>query len=261
MGLIQWAALVLAVALSVVGLTLMATGVIKLGRDLRTQWSQVRRPQTTRSDPALARRAQLILDDLCSRAAVPYVEVAVVPILGRLTATSSDGLGTGGLAVTRFGLREPPKILLANGAAVLSYAGLEALLAHELAHAVRYSVRSAVVRHFVLVVPFFLTIPLMVWLSVTVSVSVALLVTLLAAFAVLGWWTWLARDEEISADLYAIDLTADLAGAAELMNLYSVPLERRPHRSRLIQSFERSFETHPVPAMRLEMMRGRLTAR
>lgn len=261
MSALQWAALALAVALTMIGLGVMVVGVVMQMRALRTQLRQEWRPPTTSSDPELAQRAQAILDELCARAGEPHVEVTVVPILGRPTPTSVAGLGTGGPAVTRFRLNQPSSILLASGAGALSPAGLRSLLAHELAHAAAYASRRSVLRHYGAAVPFFLTVPLMIWVAVTVSASVALPVATLAAAVVLAWWTYLSRRQEISADLYAIDLTGDLDGATELMNLYISARGQIHHGNRLIRTFAGYFETHPTPEARLEAMRGRLTAR
>lgn len=258
---LQWAAFGLAVVLMVVGLVVMVVGVGVQLRALRTQLRQEWRPPATSSDPALAQRAQEILDDLCAKAGERPVVVTVVPILGRPTPSSAAGLGTGGPAVTRFRINQPASILLASGAGVLSRAGLQSLLAHELAHAAAYASRRSVLRHYAAVVPFFLTVPLMIWVALAVSISVALPVAALAATVLLAWWTSLSRRQEIAADLYAIDLTGDLDGATELMDLYISARTEKRHDIRLVRTFEAYFETHPSPEARLAIMAQHLTGR
>ena len=88
MSALQWAALVLAVALTLVGLGLMVFGVVEQLRALRTPLRQAWRPPATSSDPELAQRAQELLHELCARAGEPHVDVTVVPILGRPALTS-----------------------------------------------------------------------------------------------------------------------------------------------------------------------------
>lgn len=116
-------------------------------------------------------------------------------------------------------------------------------------------------RHYASVIPFFLTVPLMIWVAVEVSASVALMAAGMACVVVLGWWTSLSRRQEIAADLYAINLTGDLAGAAELMNLY---ISARPETSRvptLVRAAGGYFETHPTPEARLAAMGRHLANR
>jgi hypothetical protein len=64
---LHWAALALAVALTLAGLALIVFGVVQ---------------------------------QLCAQAGEPHVDVTVVPILGRPAPTSVAGQGTGGPAVT-----------------------------------------------------------------------------------------------------------------------------------------------------------------
>jgi hypothetical protein len=261
MSALQWAALALAVALTLAGLALMVFGVVQQLRTLRTQLRQEWRPPATSRDPELAQRAQELLDELCARAGEPHVDVTVVPILGRPAPASVAGLGTGGPAMTRFRLNQPASIMLASGARGPEPGRAWPACSPTLAHAATYATRRSVLRHYAVAVPFFVTIPVMIWVARAASVSVALPVAALAAALVLAWWTWLSRRQEIAADLYAIELTGDLAGAAELMDLY---VSARPKNARLrslIRALEGYFETHPAPETRLEAMRRHLIAR
>ena len=259
---VAWAGVILAIALSLAALGVMVGGLVRQLGQLRTQMRQEWRPPTSSSNPELAERAQALLDDLCDQAGRPRVEVTVVPILGRPAPTSVAGLGTGGPAVTRFRLNQPASILLASGAGVLSRAGLASLLAHELAHAAAHATRRSVLRHYALALPFFLLVPLMIWIAIAVSVSLATLVAGLAALLVLLWWTHLSRRQETAADLYAIDLTRDIHGAAELMDLYiSARQDEKRRGGKVIRVLdERYLGTHPTPETRLEAMRLRLSA-
>lgn len=131
----------------------------------------------------------------------------------------------------------------------------------ELAHAAAHATRRSVLRHYALAVPFLFTIPLLISVALAASVSVALPVAALAAALVLAWWTYLSRRQEIAADLYAIELTGDLEGATELMNLYISARTGTRRSGGLVRNLEGYFETHPPPEARLEAMRRHVTAR
>ncbi|MGY2872841.1 Zn-dependent protease with chaperone function [Marmoricola sp. URHA0025 HA25] len=160
--------------------------------------------------------------------------------------------------MTRFRLNEPATILLASGAGVVSRVGLDSLLAHELAYAVTYATGRSVLRHYAVVVPFFVMIPLMIGVARAASVSVALPVASLTAAVVLAWWTYLSRRQEIAADLYAIELTGDLAGAAELMDLYVFARTKSGRFGTLLHSLEGT--SRPARRRRRDWMRWTATS-
>jgi Zn-dependent protease with chaperone function len=96
-----------------------------------------------------------------------------------------------------------------------------------------------------------------VWLAAAVALPVALVggATLMLVF--LAGYAASSRREETAADLYAIDLTGNLAAAAELMDVYVEMREAGRPRGQ-VRSFLDVWATHPEPEKRLAAMRRRI---
>lgn len=260
-------AFVIVFCLLLVGVaTAGAIGVVTFFRSVLPELRQKVVVPETPTDPALARIGREEVETLARRRGLPAPLVTVVPILGRPVAdTRGAALGTGGLAETRVLRRhgQPPLILLAAQAAVLSRPALRSLLAHELAHAERYSTPSAR-RRLYSVQACCLALPLAAGLAAalaahqagpTAAFTVALLTTMTAGLIVLAIAQAYARREELDADRYAVALTGDLAAAAELMSIYEQSRSTSPSSVAALELLKQLFATHPAPRVRLARMR------
>jgi len=241
-------------------LILMMVEVGKMIRDLVLELWQHRVPPGPREEQ-LTCRAAAAVDDMAGRAGIPSTPVLVRPLLGRpFPGAQHRPVGTGGLAVTRFLPRRPVTIEFAAAALTgLSDAALHSLVAHELAHVIRYRTRAGRLRHYAwLVALLVILLPLVVWAVATRSGAV-LGIAGMAALAYLLVRTYWQRREELAADRFAIALTRDLPAAAELIGLYEqnmhepLPPGKLRHAANALS--RRVLVTHPEPQDRLEAMR------
>jgi Zn-dependent protease with chaperone function len=216
-------------------------------------------------DEQLRERAAAAVEQVSRRAGVAAPAVLVVPLLGRpFPGQQRRSVGTGGLAVTRFTPGQPISIVFARAALTeVSRRALDHLVAHELGHVIRYRTRIGRVRHYAWSIGFLaVTLPMAAWVVATQSGA------LLAATATvaLGYMVLRAvwqRREEGEADLFAIALTVDLNGCAELMTFYEQNMRDEPLpdgrlRRGLAIIDRRWLATHPEPHQRLQVMRDHL---
>jgi Zn-dependent protease with chaperone function len=152
----------------------------------------------------------------------------------------------------------------------LSPAAVQSLAAHELAHVLRRAHSSTTARYawllgYLVLVLAGLALTVIALAATPQLAGPAMLATMAAAVAFLGLQVAFGRREEIAADLFAIDLTRDLAAAAELMRFYEDNVARPlPDRGlgRAWALLERRwFSTHPEPQARLAAMRRHLVDR
>ena len=251
----------LVVIVTVAGLVCVGVAVTavlnQLLRELRT-----RRRSPEPLDEQLCGRAAAAVERMCQRAGVAAPTAVVVPLLGRPFPGAQPRLGTGGLAVTRFRPGRPVGVVFARAALTeLSDPALDNLVGHELAHVIRYRTLAGRARHYGWVLGFVLVqLAIATWMVAARSGAV-----LAAAGPVtliyLAVRLFRQRREELAADRYAIELTADLAGAEELMGFYDQHMRDRPaRRGRLrraaVSLGRRGLATHPEPQLRLAVMRG-----
>lgn len=244
-------------------LVIMTVGVGKILSDLIGELRQYRVRPGPREEQ-LRGRAGAAVDRIARRAGTPSTPVVVRPLLGRpFPGAQHRAVGTGGLAVTRFIPGRPVTVEFAAAALTdLSDDALDSLVAHEMAHVIRYRTRSGRLRHYAWPAAFLaVSLPLVVWVAVTQSGAVLALVGM-ASLAYLLFRTFWQRREELAADRFAIELTQDLPAAAELMGFYEqnmdMPLPPGRLRRRAASVTRRGLATHPEPQQRLAAMRAYL---
>ena len=246
-------------------LVIMTVGVGKILSDLIGDLRQYRVRPGPREEQLTGRAASAV-DRIARQAGTPSAPVVVRPLLGRpFPGGQHRAVGTGGLAVTRFIPGRPVTVEFAAAALTdLSDAALDSLVAHELAHVIRYRTRSGRLRHYAWPAAFLVaSLPLVVWVAATQS-GAALALTGVGSLAYLLLRTFWQRREELAADRFAIELTQDLPAAAELMGFYEqhmdMPLPAGRVRRTAATLSRRGLATHPEPQHRLEAMRGHLTS-
>lgn len=244
-------------------LVLMTVEVVKIVRGLVLERREYRVPPGPREEQLTGRAASAVAR-MTRRAGIPSVPVIVRPLLGRpFPGAQQRRVGTGGLAVTRFAPRRPVTIDFAAAALTdLSDSALDSLVAHELAHVIRYRTRAGRLRHHAWAGAFLaISLPLVVWVAATQSGAVLALAGL-ASLTYLLVRTFWQRREERAADRFAILLTRDLPAAAELLGFYEqnmdVPLPSGRLRRAAAARSRRVLATHPEPQDRLEAMRVEL---
>lgn len=264
MQYVFYAGAVLLLVLTLAGLVLMGLGAVKMLSDLVLQLRSCRL-QPEPADEELLERAAAAVERISRRAGVVAPEVLVVSLLGRpFPGPQRRSLGTGGLAVTRFIPRRPISVVFARAAVTdLSRAALDSLAAHELGHVLRYRTRAGRIRHYAWAIGFLVvTVFMAAWMAATQS-GAMLVATAVIALAYLVIRTFWQRREEVAADLFAVALTTDLAGAEELMRFYEEnmrdePLPEGRLRRTLALLDRRWLASHPEPQQRLQAMRHHL---
>ncbi|WP_341925154.1 M48 family metalloprotease [Nocardioides psychrotolerans] len=235
-------------------------------------WSTSWRPDED-ADPGdidgLRQLAAAAMTAVASRASVAAPAVDVVTVLGVPLANSGGPVtGDGGLAVTRFRVGHAPTVVFATAALTgLSPAAVHSLAAHELAHVIRRE-RSSAAGRYAWLAGYLVLMGTGASLGVTALGTspqlggLALTATLATAVALLGLQVAFDRREEIAADLFAVELTHDLAAAAELMRFLDEHVTRplpdgRPARG-LARLERRWLAAHPPAPARLAAMRRHL---
>jgi len=255
-----YAGAVLLLMFTLAGLILMGVGVGKMLSDLVLELRS-RRLDPEPADEQLLERAAAAVEQVSRRAGVAAPAVLVVPLLGRpFPGQQRRSVGTGGLAVTRFTPGQPVSIVFARAALTeLSRRALDHLVAHELGHVIRYRTRIGRVRHYAWSIGFLaVTLPMAAWVVATQS-GALLAATATVALGYLVLRAVWQRREEGEADLFAIALTADLDGCAELMTFYEQNMRDEPLpdgrlRRGLTIIDRRWLATHPEPHQRLQVM-------
>lgn len=240
-----WVALGLRLTFLMAGAVCAVVGLVTALRGIVNEFRDQRIPEE-HADHALAEVAQRELDELCARAGVDPIALFVVPVLGRPIPDHARGLGIGGLALTRFRPRQRPIVLVAAAATTLSSAARRDLLAHELAHVVRRSTAWSSLLPYVPPASTLLVIAAAVGLGLCIDTGIGAAVFIVVTLMLVPVWMYLSRREEHAADLYAYDLTGDLAGARELMSVYP-----QPGGSALVRALRRVFASHPDPVSRV----------
>ncbi|MEV5003834.1 M48 family metalloprotease [Nocardioides sp. LML1-1-1.1] len=245
------------------GAVVVTTSLVKVLASWSAAWRT--RRHVAPVDDALQSRAAAAIAAVAALANVAPPATEVVAYLGMPTGDDDRRAGDGGLAVTRFRAGRPATVVFAQVALTgLSWAAVQSLAAHELAHVIRRERSSAAARYGWLVG--YLVLMLSgAGLTVVAVVAApqlagpARLATMIAAVAFLALQVAFDRREEISADLFAVDLTRDLEAAAELMRFYEenvakpLPAGRLGRARALLE--RRWFATHPDPQTRLSAMR------
>ena len=217
-------------------------------------------------DQALQQRAAAAMAAVAELANIAAPVTDVVAILGAPTGDADRVVGDGGLAVTRFRAGHPATVVFARAALTgLSCAAVQSLAAH--AHVIRSDRTSAAARYAWLL-GYLVLVLAGGGLTVTALAAapqlagLAMLATMTAAAAFLGLRVAFDRREEIAADLFAVDLTRDLAAAAELMRFYEDNVARPLPDGGLGRAWARLerrwFAAHPEPQARLAAMRRHL---
>ena len=150
-----------------------------------------------------------------ARADVPTPPTRVLTFLGSAPSRGPGVLGSRGLAETRWAPRREPSIVFAAPAlTAIDESMLEALVAHEVAHVLKYRTGSARAADYaVLAAVAVLGAALLAATAVTWSTSWAALMPLTACVAIsipLAVWMAHRRREELDADRYAIGSPATL---------------------------------------------------
>lgn len=255
----------LLVAVALAGLACIGLGAATILNDLVLELRQRQVPSSEPADSQLVARATAAVGRMSARAGIATPTVDVVPLLGRpVPAPQRRSVGTGGLAVTRFTPRRPIGILFARAALTdLSDAALNNLVAHELGHVIRFSTQAGRLRHYAWAIGFLLaTLPLAALVVATRSGALVGATAAVALAYLLLQMFW-QRREELAADRFAIELTADLAGTEELMRFYEENLRDEPLPKRRLRRAgalldRRWLATHPEPQQRLMLMRRHL---
>lgn len=224
-----YAGAVLLLAITLAGLVLLGVGVVKILSDLVLEL-RARRIQPEPVDDDLLGRAAEAVKRISRRAGVAAPSVLVVPLLGRpFPGPQRRSVGTGGLAITQFTPGRPIGIVFARSALTdLSAAALDNLIAHELAHVIRYRTRAGRVRHYAWAIGFLLvTLSMAAWMVATRSGAMLAATAAIALAYLVIRMSW-QRREELAADLFAIGLTTDLAGTEELMRFYEENMRDKP---------------------------------
>lgn len=247
------------VALAGWALVLLWGAVLPLVREHRA----VRTTLREKAPPELQDRAAVVVARVCARADVPAPPTRVVTFLGSAPSRGPGVLGSRGLAETRWAPRREPSIVFAAPAlTAIDESMLEALVAHEVAHVLKYRTGSARAADYaVLAAVAVLGAALLAATAVTWSTSWAALMPLTACVAIfipLAVWMAHRRREELDADRYAIRLTGDLDAATALLRYQDQHLARPLSDgtwSRALATINRRLmATHPETSMRVAAM-------
>lgn len=232
------------------GIGLMLYGLVARPLLMRWRTRVFTTPEVTDADETIARDT---VSEVAQDAGIDAPKVRVVPWLGRPLPGWSGLFGGGGLALTKFTPGRPTQIVLATGATrVLSPAALRHLVAHEMGHVVLHADRKGRIRHllWLLALLLFLTAVVLTFRHLGVA---PLLPLIFAAVGFLAFRMAFMRRAEFAADRFAILLTRDIAGAAELNTAYE---EHSPERGSWFDTLGGLLSTHPPRAKRLATMKA-----